>query len=127
MSYIKDFARGLVTLGEREEALGEVWHIPSSEPITGREFITLAFEAVGKEPKMTTLSPLMVRVGGLFNPLVREFGEVLYQFEKPFVMDASKFKSAFGLETTPHREAIRETLETYWRTSETRVVLEARA
>ena len=127
MSYIEDFARGLVTLGEREEALGEVWHIPASKPVTGREFITLAFEAAGKEPKMTTFSPLMVRVGGLFNPLVREFSEVLYQFEKPFVMDASKFESAFGLETTPHREAIRETLKTYRHNPETREVLEARA
>ena len=68
LSYIRDFARGLVTLGERDEALGEVWHIPAGEPITGREFITLAFETVGKEPEMTTLSPLMTRVGGLFKP-----------------------------------------------------------
>ena len=128
LNYIEDFARGLVTLGEREEALGEVWHIPASEPITGREFITLAFEAAGKEPNITTLSPLMVRVGGLFNPLVREFGEVLYQFEKPFVMDASKFKSAFSLETTPHREAIQGTLEARQKGSKVRgVVLEARA
>ena len=111
MSYIKDFAKGLVTLGEHDEALGEVWHIPASEPITGREFITLVFEAAGKAPKMTTLTPFMTRVGGLFSPLVREFGEVMYQFEKPFITNASKFKAAFALETTPYREAIAETLE----------------
>ena len=42
LTYIEDFARALVTLGEREEALGEVWHTPSPQPITGREFIGLA-------------------------------------------------------------------------------------
>ena len=110
LSYIRDFARGLVTLGERDEALGEVWHIPAGEPITGREFITLAFKTVGKEPEMTTLSPLMTRVGGLFNPLVREFAEVLYQFERPFVLDGSKFMSAFGMTVTPHAQGVRETL-----------------
>ena len=110
VSYIEDFAWGLVTLGERDEALGEIWHVPAGEPVTGREFITLAFEAAGKKPRMTALSPFVTRVGGLFNPLVREFAEVLYQFEKAFVTDSSKFEEAFGARLTPHREAIRETL-----------------
>lgn len=33
VTYIEDFARALVTLGEREEALGQVWHAP--EPRDG--------------------------------------------------------------------------------------------
>jgi len=31
VTYIEDFARALVTLGGREEALGHVWHVPSPE------------------------------------------------------------------------------------------------
>lgn len=31
---IEDFARALVTLGERDEAIGEVWHVPSPETVT---------------------------------------------------------------------------------------------
>jgi len=110
LNYQEDFARGLVTLGERDRALGEVWHIPAGEPITGREFIRLAFEAAGKEPKMGVLRRWMVRAAGVFNPLLREVDEVLYQFERPFVMDAGKFEGAFGGNVTPHREAIRRTL-----------------
>ena len=118
LTYTEDFARGLVTLGEREEALGEVWHVPAAKPITGREFITLAFRAADKAPKMTTLSPFEVRLGGLFSPLVREFAEVTYQFERPFIIDGSKFRTAFGLETTPHAEAIARTLEAYSKETE---------
>ena len=44
-SFIPDFAKGLVTLGEREEALGKVWHIPSAETMTTRQFITLVAPA----------------------------------------------------------------------------------
>ena len=34
---IDDFASGLITLGERDEALGEVWHIPAAPTQTTRE------------------------------------------------------------------------------------------
>jgi nucleoside-diphosphate-sugar epimerase len=30
-TFVEDFAKGLVTLGERAEADGEIWHIPSAE------------------------------------------------------------------------------------------------
>ena len=43
LSYLEDMAKGLVTLGEREEADGEVWHLPAAEPITGRKFLELVF------------------------------------------------------------------------------------
>ena len=37
--------------------------------------------------------------------------EMMYEFEKPFIVDSSKYVNAFGDESTPIREAIRETLE----------------
>jgi hypothetical protein len=52
----------------------------------------------------------------MFNPLVRELNETLYQFERPFVSDASKFQGAFGpFEPTPHQEAARRTVEWFRR------------
>jgi nucleoside-diphosphate-sugar epimerase len=54
----------------------------------------------------------MVRLIGIFNPLVRELNETLYQFERPFVSDASKFQAALGpFESAPHPEAIARTVE----------------
>lgn len=44
---------------------------------------------------------------------MRELTEILYQSEAPFVMDHSKYERAFGISTTPHREAIRKTLDSY--------------
>jgi hypothetical protein len=58
----------------------------------------------------------MIRIAGLFNPLVRELNETLYQFERPFVSDASKFQCAFGpLKPTPHAEAVNRTVEWFRR------------
>jgi hypothetical protein len=47
---------------------------------------------------------------------VRELNETLYQFERPFVSDASKFQRAFGpLQPTPHAEAVNRTVEWFRR------------
>jgi len=50
-------------------------------------------------------------LGGLFNPDVRAVREVLYQSEKPWVVDHTKFERAFGASPTPHPQAIQASLE----------------
>src|SRR5215212_6901278 len=47
-TYVPDIGKGLVILGEREEALGRAWHLPSPETLTTREFVEMIFEEVGK-------------------------------------------------------------------------------
>jgi nucleoside-diphosphate-sugar epimerase len=112
LNYLEDMARALVTLGEREEADGQVWHLPAAEPLTGRQFLTLAYEAAGLAPKVGVAPRPMIRLVGVFNPLVRELNETLYQFERPFVSDASKFQGPFGpFEPTRHPEALRRTVD----------------
>jgi nucleoside-diphosphate-sugar epimerase len=112
LNYLEDMARALVTLSERDEADGQVWHLPAAEPLTGRQFLEMVFEEAGHSPKLGVASRPMIRIGGLFKPLVRELNETLYQFERPFVSDASKFQAAFGpFEPTPHRTAVRRTVD----------------
>ncbi len=115
LSYLADIARGLITLGERDEALGQVWHIPAAEPLTGRQFIQLAAEVAGIPAKPTAVSPLMLRTAGLFSPVIRETVEMSYEFAEPYIMDASKFTNAFGAAPTPHREALGKTIDWFRR------------
>ncbi|SEM89812.1 NAD-dependent epimerase/dehydratase family protein [Lihuaxuella thermophila] len=110
-TFIDDFAKGLITLGEREEALGEIWHIPSGETLTTRQFIEMVYEEAGTPAKLSVAPKLGIAFLSLFSPFMRDVKEILYQFEKPFVMNHSKFESTFGANATPHREAIRKTLE----------------
>lgn len=112
LSYLPDVAWGLVTLGAREESLGEVWHIPASDPLTGRQFIELVFYGLGRPPRMGVINRPMMLLAGLFSGQIRESVEVFYQFERPFIMDAGKFSRRFGTRTTPHPEAIRQTVTT---------------
>ena len=72
LNYLEDMARALVTLGERDAADGQVWHLPAAEPLTGRQFLALLFEAAGHPPKVGVASRPLIRIAGLFNPLLRE-------------------------------------------------------
>ncbi|HEY0837962.1 MAG TPA: NAD-dependent epimerase/dehydratase family protein [Azospirillum sp.] len=111
MTYVGDAAWALATLGEREEAFGRVWHLPSGPPVTGRAFIAAVAAAVGRPARMRAMPYWMLALGGLFNPLAREAKEVFHQFSRPFVMDASAFEGAFGARVTPLAEGVGRTVE----------------
>jgi nucleoside-diphosphate-sugar epimerase len=109
-TFIHDFAAGLVTLAQRDEALGEVWHVPSAETVTTRRFIEMVFQQIKQPARLQRVPRLMISMLGIFVPAMRAVTETLYQSERPWVVDHSKFARAFGSRPTPHEQAIAETL-----------------
>jgi len=109
-TYIDDFALGLVTLGAHEEALGEVWHVPSAETVSTREFVGRVFNELGSEPRIRVMPRALLTLLATVNPTLRAVRQVVYQLEQPFVVDHSKFARAFGARPTPHVEAIQDTV-----------------
>ena len=113
-TYVRDFGTALVILGERDEADGQAWHVPNDQSMMSQgELVRIFAEEAGVEPKIGSISKLMMAIGGLFIPEARETVEMMYEFEKPFIFDSSKFEKAFGMKATPIREAIRETVNWY--------------
>ena len=112
-TYIDDFGKAMVILGERDEALGQAWHVPNPPTLTQRQLMRLFFEEIGKSPKMSGMGKLTMRMGGLFIPAARETVEMMYEFEKPFVVDHSKFSRAFGDIATPHQAGVKATVAWY--------------
>ena len=112
-TFVGDFAKGLVNLGEHDEAFGQIWHVPSAETLTTRQFIELVFEVLGEPAKIQVVPRWLLSILGVVNPVVRELPEILYQTEQPFVVDHSKYERAFGSHATPHRQAIAATLDWY--------------
>jgi hypothetical protein len=103
----------MVILGQHDEALGQAWHVPNPPTLTQRELMTLFFEEIGKPPKMSGVSKLMMSLAGLFIPGARESVEMMYEFEKPFIVDSTKFIRSFGDIATAHQPAIRQTIAWY--------------
>jgi nucleoside-diphosphate-sugar epimerase len=115
-TYVPDAAQGLVSLAETLSAWNQTWHLPTSpHPLTGREFIVAAAEAMGKPANYRVLSRTMVKVLGLFNGPVREIREMLYQNDSPYLFDSSKYAHAFNFGGTPYLDGIRATAASYKR------------
>lgn len=119
-TFIDDFARALVTLAQQDEALGQVWHVPSAETITTRRFIEMVFEQVGTPARIQRPPDAVLALLGIINPTIRAVNEVRYQSQRPWLVDHSKYERAFGADTTPHHDAIGKTLEWFRQNSASR-------
>lgn len=126
-TYADDAALTLATVATDERAWGAAWHVPSAPPRTVREVLTdLLAEAQSAESAQPARStqpgarpaptPRIRRVPrGVLSaiapvvPIVRELGEVLWQFERPFVIDAAPTTELFGLTPTPWPEVVART------------------
>ena len=71
----------------------------------------MAFAAALKPPRVGVHRRWAIRLAALFDRRMRETLEVLYQFERPFIIDATKFLETFGdPDLTPMPDAIARTL-----------------
>lgn len=113
LSYVEDFARGLITLGAHEQALGQVWHIPAAPALTGRQYIALASETAEVSPKAFAAPGWLLRILGARNPALSESVELMYEFTAPYLFDGGKYSHAFGGAPTTHREAMQQTVAWY--------------
>src|SRR5271165_3879914 len=112
-SYVPDIAAALATLGTDPRAAGQVWHLPGPQTVTTRALLDLVAAEVGHPVGIRTVSKLALRALGLTNPMLRGLAEMAYEFEEPFILDTTKFESAFGAAGTPLADAIAATVAWY--------------
>jgi nucleoside-diphosphate-sugar epimerase len=112
-AYIEDVGRAAAMLGTREEALGKVWIAPHAPACTQVEMVEKASRALGVKPQYSVVSPLMLRLVGLFSPGAGESVEMMYEFTEPFEVDSIRIQRTFDLEPTPIDVAMRRTVEWY--------------
>lgn len=109
-TYVPDIGRALVMLGDTDAAYGQAWHLPSPQTVTTREFLSMIYEEAGQSLRVRVMPPLLVKAFSYIIPPIRGIDELFYEFMEPFVLDSSKFISAFGDTSTPLQEAIQTTL-----------------
>ena len=108
-TYTPDAAKATALLGNTPNAYGEVWHLPTAKnPPTGNEWINLVANEMGKPAKVQAAPKFVVRILGLFIPIMKEMVEMLYQYEQDYVFDSSKFDKRFDFETTSYAQGIKQ-------------------
>lgn len=107
-TYTPDAGKATALLGNTENAYNEVWHLPTaSNPYTGMEWIETIAKEMGVAPKYQTVPRILVRILGLFIPIMKEMVEMLYQYDRAYVFDSGKFEKRFGVIPTPYLEGIK--------------------
>jgi nucleoside-diphosphate-sugar epimerase len=94
--YVPDVAAGLMTLGSAgPDAYGRTWMLPCTPAGNMRELVDRFARALGRGIRLRGLSRWMVKALGAMVPLVREVGEMLYQWDEPFVVSDRRFREHF--------------------------------
>jgi nucleoside-diphosphate-sugar epimerase len=100
-TYTPDAGRATALIGTTPDAFGQVWHLPTDRtPRTIKEWTVLLADALGAKPKVSALPKPAVAALGLFIPILREFVEMMYQYEQDYLFDSTKFERYFGVSPT---------------------------
>jgi len=110
-TFTPDAAKTTALLGNTESAYNQVWHLPTVTPLTGKQWIEKVAKELGVEPKTQVASKFIIQVMGLFNPMMKEFVEMLYQWDRDYNFDSSKFETVFTIKPTPVDEAIKQIIQ----------------
>jgi nucleoside-diphosphate-sugar epimerase len=115
-TYTPDAARATALLGNTADAYGQVWHLPTdSRNITGKEMIAMIAGEFGATPKVSLLPKWMLRPLGLFIPIMKEMPEMMYQYDRDYFFDSSKFTRKFSITATPYEEGVKAICTAYRR------------
>jgi nucleoside-diphosphate-sugar epimerase len=107
-TYTPDAAKATALLGNTPDAYGEVWHLPTDErKISGHMMITMVASEMGKEAGITIVPKWMLYILGIFVPVMREMPEMMYQYDRDYFFDSSRFTKRFGIKATPYEEGVK--------------------
>ncbi len=110
LTYTPDAAKATALLGNTPNAFNQVWHLPTDKNVlTGKEIINLCANEFNKPPKYTVLPKFVLKSMGLFNKILKEMNEMLYQYDSDYLFDSSKFEKRFNFKPIGYEEGIKET------------------
>ena len=111
-TYTPDAAKATAILGNTTDAYNQVWHVPTTkEKLTNLQWIELIANELHQEPKIQPVPKWMIHLLGIFIPIMREFPEMLYQYQQDYIFDSSKFEKRFGIMATSPQEGIKKFIE----------------
>jgi nucleoside-diphosphate-sugar epimerase len=112
MGYTPELARGTALLGNTPDAYNQIWNLPvDSTAPTGRAWTQMFAEALQTEAKVQVFPAWAIKSLGLFMPILKETSEMLYQYDRDYYFDASKFAARFTNTPTTNADAVKQTVE----------------
>ena len=123
-AYAPDFGRAMALMAMTDNMawLNRSWILPHVTHLPAQDLARLFFRELERQGLLSNDMPrsiraiprIILRVLGIFNPVVQARDEMLYQFTQKFEASGAQLNAATGLEETPLEQAIADTV-TYWK------------
>lgn len=111
-TYTPDAAKATALLGNTDDAYNQVWHLPTDRnSLTGSEFINLFATEMNAKARVSVMPIWLIKVLGLFIPIMKEMPEMMYQYDRDYFFDSSKFDKRFNFKTTTYHEGVKLTVK----------------
>ncbi len=117
--YIEDGGEAMAIAGLSSKGDGMQFNVsgysdlPGEAGTTAKKFLKEISRQAGKHSKISSINiEFLVAIAGLFNPIAKEFKEMMYLKSQRLIMTGELFRTTFDtLPATPYEEGIRKTLE----------------
>ncbi len=111
-TYTPDAAKATALLGNTPDAYNQIWHLPTDKnALTGRELIGLFAEEMSADRKVSVLPVWLMKILGLFVPIMKEMPEMMYQYDRDYFFDSSKFEKRFNFRITTYQEGVKQIVQ----------------
>ncbi len=110
-TYTPDAAKATALLGNTDDAYNQIWHLPTDKnTLTGREIINLFAKELNVKNRVSAMPLWIVKIMGLFMPIMKEITEMIYQYDRDYYFDSSKFDRKFTFKTTTYQEGVKASI-----------------
>jgi nucleoside-diphosphate-sugar epimerase len=109
--FVPDVGPVVVRLLAEPTAWGRTWHLAGVEKTTQQAMVEEISRQVGRHVQTRVAGKTMLRLLGLFKPMLREISEMHYLLTEPVIMDDSDLEHLIGpIAKTSYVDGVRRTL-----------------
>lgn len=111
-TFTPDAAKATAILGNTPDAYNQVWHLPTAKnPLTGKEIISLFAQEMKVADNFSVLPTWLIKIIGIFIPVLKEMSEMMYQYDRDYIFDSSKFDKRFNFKATSYSDGVKLTVQ----------------
>lgn len=109
--FVPDVGPVVAKLVDTAAAFGKIRNLAGAGVTSQRELVSEMERQTGRRLKLRVVGKTMLRLIGLFKPIMREMVEMNYLLTDPLIMDDSALQQLIGpIRKTPYAEGVRRTL-----------------
>jgi nucleoside-diphosphate-sugar epimerase len=110
--FVPDVGPVVLKLLDTPAAFGHVWHFAGAGTTTQQALVNEIARQTGRPLKARAAGKTLLRLAGLFSPMMRELVEMHYLMTDPVIMDDSRLQRLIGpVAKTSYEEGLRRTLQ----------------